>query len=155
MKRISIAACLFVVACGGEQDGSPAAEPEPIAYEDMSFEQRHAFMDEVVLPQMTEIFAAFDAKYETMTCATCHGDGATDGSFAMPSSQVPPLPATEEAFYEQLEDPEFARWSTFMLEEVWPRMADLLQVPVFDHATNPDGFSCSNCHTHTAEDAER
>ena len=47
MKHITIAACLFVAACGGEQGG-------PIAYEDMDFAQRHAFMSEVVLPQMKE-----------------------------------------------------------------------------------------------------
>lgn len=146
MKRISIAACLFIAACGGEQDSKPAAASEPTAYEDMNFNQRHAFMTDVVLPQMTEIFVAFDAKFEGMDCSTCHGDGATDGSFAMPSPQLPLLPDTEEAFGEYMKDPEHARWSLFMLEQVWPQMASLLQVPKFDPATNTAGFSCDNCH---------
>jgi hypothetical protein len=146
MKRISMAVCLFVAACGGA-DGEPAAEPT--AYEDMSFEQREAFMTNVVMPQMKATFVAFDPTFEDMTCATCHGQGATDGSYAMPSPQIAPLPATEEAFLEQFEtDPEFAKWSQFMLDEVWPQMADLLQVAKFDPAQNPEGFSCSNCHTH-------
>lgn len=143
MKRISMALCLLVAACGGESE--PA--PEPTAYADMSFQQREAFMSEVVLPKMTETFVKFDAKFKGMDCKTCHGDGATDGSYAMPSAQIPPLPATEEAFAEYVKDPEHARWSQFMLDEVWPQMASMLQVPVFDPNTNPTGFSCSNCHT--------
>lgn len=146
MKRLSIAVCLFVAACGGE-DSEPE-EPEPIAYKDMSFEQREVFMSEVVLPQMKKTFVAFDPSYGSMSCGTCHGNGATDGTFAMPSPQIPVLPATEEEYLEYVKDPEIARWSQFMLDEVWPQMASLLDVAVFDPETNPTGFSCSNCHTH-------
>ncbi|MDI1442628.1 hypothetical protein [Polyangium sp. 6x1] len=144
MKRISMAVCLFVAACGGE-DGGPAAEPT--AYADMSFEERVVFMNDVVLPEMKEVFVAFDPKFEAMSCATCHGNGATDGTYTMPSPQIPVLPGTEEAFLEYVKDPEAARWSQFMLDKVSPRMAELLQVAVFDHETNPNGFSCHNCHT--------
>ena len=72
----------------------------------------------------------------------------------MPSPQIPELPGSEEAFAEYVKDPEHARWSQFMLDDVWPPMADLLQVAKFDPATNPTGFSCSNCHTHAAEEAK-
>mgnify|MGYP000387899449 CR=1 FL=1 len=145
-KRISMVLCLFVVACGGA-DSEPAAEP--ITYENMSFEQREAFMAEVVMPQMKEVFVAFDPKYEAFSCATCHGKGATDGTYALPNADILPLPATEEAFFAKLEqDPEFARWSQFMLDKVYPQMAEMLQVPMFDPMKQPDGFSCSNCHTH-------
>jgi hypothetical protein len=143
-KRISMALCLFVAACGGE-DTKPA--PEPIAYEDMTFEQREVFMVDVVLPEMKEVFVAFDPKFATMDCATCHGNGALDGSYAMPSPQIAVLPGTEEAFLEYNKDPEHARWSQFMFDQVWPRMADLLQVTKFDPATQEEGFSCHNCHT--------
>ncbi|PCC68705.1 hypothetical protein SAMN02745121_09175 [Nannocystis exedens] len=139
MKHIAIAACLWIAACERGQD-------EPTAYEDMNFAQRHAFMSEVVMPQMKETFVEFDAKYESMSCATCHGDGASDGSFAMPSPQLPLIPATEEEFLEYLEDPEHLRWSEFMGERVWPEMAELLEVPVYDPKTAPDGFSCTHCH---------
>jgi hypothetical protein len=105
------------------------------------------WMSEVVLPQMTQLFAAFDPKFQSLSCATCHGSGAADGTFAMPSPQVPALPASEEAFYEYIKDPEHARWSQFMLDQVWPKMTDLLQVDKFDPAAHPDGFSCHNCHT--------
>lgn len=135
--HIVFAACLLVAAC---------ADEEPATYTDMDFDQRHAFMSEVVLPRMRDTFVAFDARFATMTCATCHGDGASDGTYAMPSPQLPRLPPTEEAFLGYLEDPEHARWSRFMLDEAWPRMAELLDLPLFDPATRPDGFSCHGCH---------
>ena len=144
-KRISMALCLFVAACGGA-DSEPVAEP--IAYKDMSFEQREVFMAEVVTPKMRETFVAFDPKFQALSCATCHGAGATDGTYRMPSADIGPLPSTEEAFMAKLQqDPEFARWSQFMLEKVYPQMAEMLQEPMFDPMKQPDGFSCANCHT--------
>jgi hypothetical protein len=139
VRRILIVVSLLVAACGGGE--------EPTAYKEMSFEQRRAFMEDVVLPEMTKSFVAFDPKFEGMSCATCHGDGAKDGSYAMPSPQLPVLPSSEAAFSEYLKDPEHARWSQFMMEQVWPSMSNLLQVPAFDPTTHPDGFSCSSCHT--------
>ena len=43
-------------------------------------------------------------------------------------------------------DPEYARWSEFMIDDVWPQMADLLDMPAYDPENNPAGFSCANCH---------
>ncbi len=146
MKRISIAVCLFVVACGGEQDGGEPT-PEPVAWKDMSFEQRYEYMEDIVLPEMKKTFVAFDAKFENMSCATCHGDGAVNGTYAMPSPQIPVLPGTEKAFIEYAKDPEIGRWSTWMYEKVVPQTADLLQVERYDGNTHTGEFSCYNCHT--------
>lgn len=146
LRNIAILACLLAGACGNApEDGT--ADPQPTAYAQMNREQRVAFMSAVVMPQMKPIFAAFDPKYQNLSCTTCHGSGVADGTFAMPSPQVPALPAGEEAFSEYLKDPEHARWSKFMIEQVWPKMADLLQVTRFDPVAHPDGFSCHNCHT--------
>ena len=146
LKNIASLACLLVTACGNEQDDSPPGT-QPTAYAQLNREQRTAFMSTVVLPQMTQIFAEFDPKFQNLSCTTCHGSGVADGTFAMPSPQVPALPGSEEAFIEYMKDPEHARWSKFMIERVWPKMADLLQVAKFDPATHPEGFSCHNCHT--------
>lgn len=146
IKRISLAACLFALLCGCKQGADSSSETEPTAYEEMTFAQRHELMNDVVLPEMKKVFVAFDEKFEAMTCATCHGSGAADGSYAMPSPDLPRLPATEEAFYEYVKDPEHARWSQFMVDKVYPKMAELLEVDLFEPATNPNGFSCSNCH---------
>lgn len=145
MKRISVAACLFIAsllaACGGDDGGTP----EPTAYEDMTFDERFAFMNDVVLPEMKKTFVAFDPKFEAMTCATCHGSGAADGTYAMPTGDIPRLPPTEEEFYEYIKDEENAKWALWMQDTVWPQMADLLKVEMFSEE-NPTGFSCSNCH---------
>jgi hypothetical protein len=144
-RYIVSAAWLVVAACGGAPDDS-TGQAESKAYPNMTFEERALFMNDVVLPKMTETFVAFDVKFAGMSCGTCHGTGATNGSYAMPSAEIPKLPASEEEFYEYVKDPEHARWSQFMMDEVWPRMATLLKVPMFDPSTHPGGFSCSNCH---------
>jgi hypothetical protein len=127
-KHFTIAVLLLAAACG---------EEAPATYAEMDFDQRIAFMTEVVLPEMREV---------------CHGSGASDGTYAMPSPDLPRLPASEEAFFAYLEeDPEHARWGQFMMEETWPRMAELLAAPVFDPVTEPEGSSCSDCHMHDGQ----
>lgn len=144
-KRIVLALSLFVAACGSAESEPTAT---PTAYKDMSFEQREAFMAEVVVPKMRDTFVAFDPKFENLSCVACHGKGATDGTYSMPTADILPLPATEEAFLAKIEqDPEFAKWSQFMLDKVYPQMAEMLDVPLFDPMKQPDGFSCANCHT--------
>jgi hypothetical protein len=143
-KNISIATVLLLVAaCSAGTDGVAS---EPKAYADMTFEERALFMNDVVLPHMKETFTAFDPKLANMSCETCHGEGVSTGSYAMPSRQVPRLPASEEEFLEYVKDPEHGRWSQFMMDKVWPEMASLLKVKMFDPQTQVDGFSCHNCH---------
>ncbi|KYF97645.1 hypothetical protein BE20_37805 [Sorangium cellulosum] len=158
MRRISMAACLFVAACGGADDGGAGGagdgagggEPDQVAWKDMTFEERTAYMTTVVMPRMKEVFVAYDAKYETFDCTTCHGDDAVERAYAMPSPAIAPLPASEEGFLEWVGDPEHPErqeWTDFMFNEVVPAMADLLQVPRFDPTTMTGEFSCNNCHT--------
>ena len=146
-KSFAMVACLLAACGDGQSDGT--GDTQPTAYAQMNREQRAAFMSTVVLPQMQPIFAGFDPRFQNISCATCHGNGATDGTFAMPSPQIAALPSSEAAFAEYIKDPEHARWGQFMMDRVWPKMADLLQVDKFDPAAHPDGFSCHNCHTLT------
>lgn len=113
----------------------------------MDLTQREQYMKDVVMPRTKELFVAFDAKYQTMDCKTCHGDGATDGSFEMPNAKIKPLPNTPEAFMAWVsKDAEAARYSEFMATKLEPLMGELLQVTVFDPKTKTGELSCANCH---------
>jgi hypothetical protein len=119
----------------------------PVAWKDMDKKQRGKFMRDSVVPKMKELFTAHDAKrFEKMSCGTCHGPGAADGSFKMPNEKLPQLPSTPEGF-EALakKKPEMMK---FMGTQVKPEMAKLLGMPEMD-PKNPSagGFGCMNCHT--------
>jgi hypothetical protein len=151
IQRGSIAALLLFAACGGKStppaNPEPTPEPAPSEFKDMNHDQRADFMKTVVMPEMKPMFVAFDPKFEDMDCKTCHGASAESGTFEMPNPDLPVLPGTEEAFGEYMKDPEHARWAMFMIQQVKPKMAELLKVAEFDPATGTGEFSCANCHT--------
>ena len=74
--------------------GAPAAAAEKkIDWEHATVAEKKKYMKTTVLPTMKKEFIAFDAKaFKKMNCATCHGDGATDGKFKMPNPKLPKLP---------------------------------------------------------------
>jgi hypothetical protein len=147
-------------ACAGNQPspsptpGAPGAAaagpgavvgPPQVAWATMNLEQRKEYMKAVVLPKMKETFGAFDSvRYEKMNCATCHGDGATDGTFRMPNPKLPKLPNSPEGFKKLMADK--PAMSQFMMTKVKPIMAQLLGLPEFNMETKT-GFGCMECHT--------
>jgi hypothetical protein len=142
-----------LAACGSSstpppQTPAPAAAPAaPVAWKDMDATQRETFMKEVVMPRSKELFVAFDPKSASMDCKTCHGDGATDGTFEMPNPKIKPLPNTPEAFMAWVsKDAEAGRYAEFMATKLEPAVAEMLQLEPFDPKTNTGEFSCGNCH---------
>lgn len=145
-----------VVACSSSAPATTEThEPNPtaarvpikdVAWKDMTKPERGAYMRDVVTPQMKAAFVAFDAKYANdFGCATCHGAGVADHSFKMPNPDIFVLKAThEEMAVIAQQKPE---WMKFMVEQVKPKMADLLGVPAWDPEKHPDGFGCHACHT--------
>lgn len=119
---------------------------EPGEWDRLTYRQRSHFMKEVVLPRMGQLFDSFDpSAFAKVECATCHGKGAADGSFKMPSSDLPPLPNNPAGFQALLKDK--PRWMEFMSKEVRPEMAAMLGKPVVDmRHPMPDQFGCRNCH---------
>jgi hypothetical protein len=157
MKRSSVLSGLAFLSltlaytgAGSAADTAPAATPTDatkVDWANMSFDQRKKLMKTSVLPQLKKAFQAFDSKkYEKFTCATCHGDGATDGKFKMPNAKLPKLPPpTDRAAFAALQQkkPEVVK---FMGTVVTPKVAQLLGLPEWS-PQNPKGFGCYACHT--------
>jgi hypothetical protein len=134
----------------------PATVPDVVApptvagapnWKDMKKDDRKKYMKKVVLPKAKDAFFAFDPKHypkAKVTCATCHGDGASDGSFKMPNEKLPKLP-NDMAGFKALNEKKPAVME-FMGKKVKPMMASLLGMPEFNMQTK-QGFGCNGCHT--------
>jgi hypothetical protein len=151
----------LLVACGGSSSAPPAgpspgaptpagsavddtAPPPSGKWNDFNRDQRMAYMKKVVLPKMKETFTAFDPKeFEHVTCMTCHGASAKDGSFKMPNPALPKLSPADNFKKHMDKDPKMTQ---FMMSKVLPDMAALLHTQPFDMKTKL-GFGCFGCHT--------
>jgi cytochrome c553 len=123
--------------------------PPEVAWKDMTYQQKKAYMKSAVTPTMKPIFQAFDAKkFKTFDCTSCHGKDGADRKFKMPSNDIHPLPNTPEAFQAKLKtEPDWPKWTEFMAKQVEPAMGKLLDIPVFDPKNPVKGaFGCANCH---------
>jgi len=132
----------------GKADGK-AVGPPAIAWKDMTFDQKRAYMKTAVVPTMKPIFQAFDAKkFKKVTCETCHGKDGPDRKFKMPSNDIHPLPNTPEAFQAMMaKSPDWARWTDFMVKSVEPTMGKLLGVAIYNpEKPDENAFACKNCH---------
>jgi cytochrome c553 len=152
MKRyLGGAFALVVAACGGSPTpatapqapsaaGSEAPAAAPAAWkDDMSKEDKVAFMKAKVAPQMGKVFQAQDANhYAKFGCVTCHGP-----KFQDPKDYLPKLTLKDGKITAFAEKPEVAK---FMMEKVVPEMASTLGKAKFDPATG-QGFGCMGCHT--------
>jgi hypothetical protein len=139
---------LAIAACGGSSAKKPEEPARSQEWTDMNHEARQKFMKDVFMPKMKVEFAAFDPKFQTMDCKTCHGAGAEDGSFEMPNPQIKPLPNNEAAFVAWVsKDAAAGRFAEFMVKKVEPMTGELLHLSVFDPKTKTGDVSCSTCHT--------
>jgi acetone carboxylase gamma subunit len=150
MKLSSCALLAVATACGSP----PAAEHPAVTsgvsnkpFKAMTLDERVEFMKQRVLPETKRLFVAFDPSFASMTCKTCHGDGAEDGSWDMPNPKIIALPGSEAAFMAWVQaKPEMGKWAGFMASQLEPAMGKLLQIEVFDPATKTGAFSCEACH---------
>ena len=161
MRNIAMGLCL-VAAAGCNKDSGASAPPDPSgasepaasepaadatdeappAWPEMTHEQKIQHMKTEVTPTMMAVFQGFNAdRYAEFNCATCHGPGANDGEFAMPSPALPKLPPNGEFDALMKEKPEVMN---FMFE-VGPKMAGSLGVAPYDPETH-EGFGCYGCH---------
>jgi hypothetical protein len=106
----------------------------------LDFGEKMAVMTDVVEPRMRAEFQAFDAeRFANFSCETCHGAGASDGTYAMPNPDLPHL--WEKGWFKKhrKETPKTVR---FMWKDVELTMSDLLGV-----STGSGGeLACWTCH---------
>ncbi len=148
MRPLLLLLASAVAACGGsDKPAEPKpAEPKPaVAWAAMTRPQKLQVMKHKVMPAMEAAFTAYDAaRYADFSCETCHGDGASDGSFRMPNPQLPVLHMDKQGWERMMAEQPVA--SRFMIDKVERGMADLLGIPPYDPDTH-EGFNCLRCHT--------
>lgn len=119
--------------------------PGPGEWDKWSKDQKRDYMKAAVMPKMGALFHDFDStKYAEPKCVLCHGAGAKNGTFKMPSADLPKLPGTP-ADFKKVHD-KAPKVFEFMLQQVEPQMAALIGEEPFDPKTKK-GFGCFNCHT--------
>jgi len=146
---VTAALALLLLSSGVRPASGKTVGPPEVAWKDMTFAQKKAYMKVAVTPTMKPIFQAFDGKaFKSFTCATCHGQDGADRKFKMPSNDIHPLPNTPEAFQAKMKaEPTWPKWTEFMAQKVEPAMGKLLDLPVFDPKKPVQGaFGCANCH---------
>lgn len=149
----------LLAACGSATTPAESAEPAPSSgdgaeapgasegtaestvkeFDEMSAPEKMKHMKTVVAPHMAKVFQEASAEeYANFGCANCHGPGAKEGNFEMPSAALPALNKEEMD-----EHPEVTK---FMAERVVPEMAKLLGEEPYNPETQK-GFGCFDCHT--------
>jgi hypothetical protein len=122
-------------------DKAPAADT--VGWAKMSHEQKMTHMKTVITPKMGALFQGFAAEqYKDFSCVTCHGPGAKQGKFEMPTASIVKLnPADHFAKHMG----KTAAATKFMMEKVVPEMAKLQGEAPYDPTTQK-GFGCFECH---------
>jgi len=132
-------AAVLSTGCGKHGKIEIPAEASKL-WADMNHAERLIHMTEVVEPRLRKDFQAFDAtRFADFGCATCHGAGAENGTYAMPNPDLPHL--VEDGFFKKHRKatPDIVR---FMWKEVEPNVAKALGVTY-----GKDGdVSCASCH---------
>ena len=131
-------------AVAASDDGASAEDSDaPKTWSTMGWDDKKQHMMDEVTPTMAALFQGVSAEhYAEFNCVTCHGPGAQEGKFKMPSESLPKLPPNGDFGALMEAKPEVMK---FMAEQVVPQMATLVDMPAYDPETN-SGFGCYGCH---------
>ncbi len=129
--------------CYPKRVGPPGPDGKPLTWAEMNLQQRKTRMAAVVVPLAGAIFRSWrPERFGQIDCTLCHGRGATEGNFSMPTAHLPRLSG------ELLLGPEFARYpdtTRLKLNRLVPGMAAALGLKEFSLVTRR-GFGCYSCH---------
>ncbi|MGD8367373.1 MAG: hypothetical protein PVG78_07025 [Desulfobacterales bacterium] len=129
--------------CYPKRIGPPGADGKPLTWAEMNTEQRKAHMAAVVIPRAGAVFRAWrPERFARIDCTLCHGQGAVNGNFSMPTAHLPRLSG------DLLLGPERAKYpdtTQLKLDRLVPEMADALGLKKFSLVTRR-GFGCYSCH---------
>ena len=141
---VLVMACTHASAPAIAKPPLPPVGPNTMGWPTWTHAQKLAYMKQTVMPAERAIFARFEpVRFAEMTCETCHGAGARDGSYRMPNPDLPHIVGGKGGFLELIaKEPEVVR---FMQQDVGPGTAKLLGYQEFDMAKHV-GFSCYQCH---------
>ncbi len=133
------------VASAPHPPGAGTTQPGPGDWDKWTHEEKLAWMKSNVVSKMHDLFVAVDApRYGDMSCKTCHGMGATEGTFTMPNEALPKLDPSPAGFATLSKTN--PKMFEFMMKQVEPTMASLLGKQPYDEKTKI-GFNCFRCHT--------
>jgi hypothetical protein len=122
---------------------SASASAVASGWDAKSKDEKLAVMKTVVMPKMSELFKAHDAKkYKDFKCVTCHGPGVKEGKFEMPNPLLPKLDP-KDGFKKHMDKAPAV--TKFMITKVVPEMAAAIGEAVYDPKTKT-GFGCGECH---------
>lgn len=150
---VNKAAVLLIIAISASALLSLGCYPRPVGpidmagnqltWSEMSFVQRRVHMQNKVLPSAAKLFGEWrPQRFKKADCTLCHGPGALNGDFNMPTSYLPPLSG------ELLLGPEFEKYpetTRLKLDRLVPMMSEALGVKSFSIITRK-GFGCYSCH---------
>ncbi len=136
-------AALWLNGCYPKAIGPTDGHGRRLTWAEMSIPQRKAHMKRAVLPIATEIFGSWrPERFSSVDCRLCHGRGAEQGRFQMPTAHLPRLSG------ELLLGPErrtYPATTQLKLDQLVPRMAAALGKRPFSLITRR-GFGCYSCH---------
>jgi hypothetical protein len=134
---------LVLGSCYPKHVGYFGSNLDRITWPEMSLEQKKAHMAEVVLPRPAPVFRLWrPERFTLIDCTLCHGPGASEGRYRMPSAHLPRLSGAV------LLGPEFEKYpdtTSLKLNRLVPVMSESLGLRKFSIITRR-GFGCYSCH---------
>ena len=140
---IPVVLLLVLGGCQGKPAKLTTTDGQQLAWDDMDISQRKRHMQQAVLPVAVSVFSSWrPERYARVDCTLCHGKGAREERFDMPTDHLPRLSGALLLGPEFSAHPETTR---LKLNELVPRMAEALGKKPFSLLTRR-GFGCYSCH---------